>query len=257
MTFVKHVPHFKTIISTRWVFTKFRSVIGSLIHLARCTRPDISETISKLSTKRNNPTIKNWKTVLNVLKYLNKTKNFFLRFNDKDDNISNPTVVKTRVWISRMNMFYNKMKRYLKNLKKISKLTGKKEDNDKVNNIISLKNSIYQSGKEKLNKNNLRLLNENGKPEGFQNNVNIMDQQSELEIDALNDCVSVISLYEEDNDQNINDGLSVEMDEEGNFKDNIDVKSIDINASSYGEALEIITDKLLNRLDFRIFIIDI
>ena len=175
------------------------------------------------------------------------------------DNISNPTVVKTRLWISRMNMFYNKMKKYLKNLKKISKLTGKKEDNDRVNNIISLKNSIYQNAKENLSENNLKLLNENGKPEGFQNNVNIIDQQSELEIDALNDCVSVISLYEDDNNQNIdgkeiistgNDGLAVEIDDEGNFKNNIDVKSIDINASSYGEALEIITDKLLNRLDF-------
>ena len=68
--------------------TKFRSVIGSLIHLARCTRPDISETISKLSTKRNNPTIKDWKAVLNILKYLNKTKNFFLKFSDKDDIIA-------------------------------------------------------------------------------------------------------------------------------------------------------------------------
>ena len=65
--------------------TKYRSAIGSLIHLARCTRPDISETISKLSTKRNNPTIKDWKMLLNVFKYLNKTKNSYLRFDDKED----------------------------------------------------------------------------------------------------------------------------------------------------------------------------
>jgi len=68
--------------------TKYRSAIGSLIHLARCTRPDISETISKLSTKRNNPTIKDWKMLLNVFKYLNKTKNFYLRFDDKEDIIA-------------------------------------------------------------------------------------------------------------------------------------------------------------------------
>jgi len=68
--------------------TKFRLVIGSLIHLDRYIRPDIIETISKLSTKRNNPTIKDWKAVLNVLKYLNKSKNFFLKFNDKDDIIA-------------------------------------------------------------------------------------------------------------------------------------------------------------------------
>jgi len=65
--------------------TKYRSAIGSLIHLARCTRPDISETISKLSTKRNNPTMKDWKMLLNVLKYLKKTKNYYLKFNSKGD----------------------------------------------------------------------------------------------------------------------------------------------------------------------------
>jgi len=65
--------------------TKNRSAIGSLIHLARCTRPDISETISKLSTKRNNPTMKDWKMLLNVLKYLKKTKNYYLKFNSKGD----------------------------------------------------------------------------------------------------------------------------------------------------------------------------
>eukprot|EP00833_Pecoramyces_ruminatium_P016787 jgi/Orpsp1_1/1190819/evm.model.d7180000081403.1 len=64
---------------------KIGSAVGSLIHLARCTRPDISETISKLSTKRNNPTVKDWKMVQNVLKYLNKTRNYFLKFNDKED----------------------------------------------------------------------------------------------------------------------------------------------------------------------------
>ena len=68
--------------------SKYRSAIGSLIHLARCTRPDISETISNLSTKRNTPTVRDWKMVLNVLKYLNKTKNFFLKFDDKDDIIA-------------------------------------------------------------------------------------------------------------------------------------------------------------------------
>jgi len=57
--------------------TKYRSAIGSLIYLARCTRPNISETVSKLSTKRNNPTMKDWKMLLNVLKYLKKTKLFF------------------------------------------------------------------------------------------------------------------------------------------------------------------------------------
>ena len=39
--------------------TKYRSDIGSLIHLARCTKPDISETISKLSTERNHERLEN------------------------------------------------------------------------------------------------------------------------------------------------------------------------------------------------------
>ena len=39
--------------------TKYRSAIVSLIHLARCTKPDISETISKLSTERNHERLEN------------------------------------------------------------------------------------------------------------------------------------------------------------------------------------------------------
>ncbi|ORX41528.1 hypothetical protein BCR36DRAFT_467832 [Piromyces finnis] len=47
-----------------------------------------------------------------------------------------------------------------------------------------------------------------------------------------------------------NDGLAVEMDDNGNLGSSIDVKSIDVKASSYGEALELIIDKLLNRIDY-------
>ena len=68
--------------------TKYRSALGSLIHLARCTRPDISETISKLSTRKNNPTVRDWKMIINVLLYLNKTKNYFLKFNNKEDIVA-------------------------------------------------------------------------------------------------------------------------------------------------------------------------
>ncbi|OUM58335.1 hypothetical protein PIROE2DRAFT_16419 [Piromyces sp. E2] len=122
-----------------------------------------------------------------------------------------------------------------------------------------MKNSLYQAAKENLSSENFGSLSSNAQPEDFENTVDIQDQQSELEIDAINECVSVLSLYEEeskptnDNDNDvsgINDGISAEIDNDGNFSGSVDVKSIDVKASSYGEALEIITDKLLNRLDY-------
>ncbi|ORX38128.1 hypothetical protein BCR36DRAFT_311815 [Piromyces finnis] len=161
------------------------------------------------------------------------------------------------------------MKKYLKNLKKIAKYTRSKEDNEKINNVVLMKNSIYQSTKENLNNEDFIKLS-NGGTEKFENFLSINDQQSELEIEAINNYVSFLSLFDDNDDGNSNgngqsnendnnndnvvsannDGLAVEMDDNGNFGSSIDVKSIDVKASSYGEALELITDKLLNRIDY-------
>lgn len=68
--------------------TQFRSAISTLIHLSRCTRPDISFIVSHLSCKRNNPTKAEWKKVINIFRYLKGTKNYKLKFDNKCDTIA-------------------------------------------------------------------------------------------------------------------------------------------------------------------------
>jgi len=60
--------------------TTFKSAVGSLIYLSRCTRPDISYAIGKTARKAENPTMNDWKKVINILKYLNYTKNYKIEY---------------------------------------------------------------------------------------------------------------------------------------------------------------------------------
>ena len=60
--------------------TTYKSAIGSLIYLARCTRPDISFAVSKASRCVEHPTFSDWKMIKNILKYLNLTKNFKITY---------------------------------------------------------------------------------------------------------------------------------------------------------------------------------
>ena len=60
---------------------KYQSAIGSLNYLARSTRPDIAFATNLASRKSENPTITDWNKVLNILKYLNYTKNYILKYN--------------------------------------------------------------------------------------------------------------------------------------------------------------------------------
>ncbi|KAL2087987.1 hypothetical protein ACEWY4_016815 [Coilia grayii] len=52
---------------------KYREVVGSLIYLTSCTRPDMSYVVSKLSQYFSEPTEQQWTTVKHVLKYLKGT----------------------------------------------------------------------------------------------------------------------------------------------------------------------------------------
>jgi len=44
--------------------TKFKSAIGTLIYLAKCTRPDIAYAVNKAARKSENPTDSDWKSVV-------------------------------------------------------------------------------------------------------------------------------------------------------------------------------------------------
>ncbi|GBN42655.1 Retrovirus-related Pol polyprotein from transposon TNT 1-94 [Araneus ventricosus] len=56
------------------------SLIGSLVYLAICTRPDICHTVSYLSQLNENPGVPHWTAAKRVLKYLKVTKNCGLTF---------------------------------------------------------------------------------------------------------------------------------------------------------------------------------
>jgi len=56
--------------------TTYKSAIGSLIYLAKCTRPDISFAVGKAARNSEHPTISDWIKITNILKYLNTTKNY-------------------------------------------------------------------------------------------------------------------------------------------------------------------------------------
>ena len=60
--------------------TTYKSALGSLIYLAKCTRPDISFAVNKAAKNAENPTISDWNKVTNIFKYLNSTKNYKITY---------------------------------------------------------------------------------------------------------------------------------------------------------------------------------
>ena len=59
---------------------EYSKVIGSLMYLMSCTRPDIAYTISKLSRYTSNPNDDDWKIIIRVLRYLRYTRNYGLHY---------------------------------------------------------------------------------------------------------------------------------------------------------------------------------
>lgn len=60
--------------------SKYRKVVGSLIYMMLCTRPDLSYIITKLSQKLSNPTEGDWKRVNHVLRYIKHTLDYCLKY---------------------------------------------------------------------------------------------------------------------------------------------------------------------------------
>jgi hypothetical protein len=58
----------------------YRELVGSLIHLVNCTRPDLAFTVSVLSRFCSNPGQTHWEAALNCLKYLKGTWDWGLRY---------------------------------------------------------------------------------------------------------------------------------------------------------------------------------
>lgn len=58
----------------------FREVIGSLIYLVSCTRPDIAFAVHRLSQQLESPTIHHWTAVKRILRYLSGTKYYGIQY---------------------------------------------------------------------------------------------------------------------------------------------------------------------------------
>ncbi|GMF45370.1 unnamed protein product [Phytophthora fragariaefolia] len=57
----------------------FQSLVGSLLWIARCTRPDIAFAVHKVTRRTHAPTIADWKLAKRVLRYLAGTRSLKLR----------------------------------------------------------------------------------------------------------------------------------------------------------------------------------
>ena len=65
----------------------YREVVGSLLYLANCTRPDISYAVNVLSRHQIEPTIVEWNMTKRVLPYLSGTRNYGLSFRAESEGI--------------------------------------------------------------------------------------------------------------------------------------------------------------------------
>ena len=59
---------------------EYSRVIGSLMYLMSCTRPDIAYAVSKLSRYTSNPGSDHWKGITRVLRYLRYTRSYGLHY---------------------------------------------------------------------------------------------------------------------------------------------------------------------------------
>ncbi|KAE8998590.1 hypothetical protein PR002_g18698 [Phytophthora rubi] len=57
---------------------KFQSLVGSVMWVARCTRPDIAYTVHKASRRTHSPTMSDWKLGKRIARYLAGTKSLRL-----------------------------------------------------------------------------------------------------------------------------------------------------------------------------------
>ena len=62
----------------------YASVVGNLMYLQTCTRPDISFAVGMLGRYQSNPGINHWKAAKKVMIYLQGTKDYMLTFRRSD-----------------------------------------------------------------------------------------------------------------------------------------------------------------------------
>ena len=65
----------------------YASAIGSIMYAMLCTRPDVSFALSTTSRYQSDPGKSHWTVVKNILKYLRRTKDAFLLYGGKEDEL--------------------------------------------------------------------------------------------------------------------------------------------------------------------------
>jgi len=63
----------------------YASTVGSIMYAMTCTRPDVAFALSMVSRYQENPGRAHWIVVKNILKYLRRTKEWFLVLGGSDD----------------------------------------------------------------------------------------------------------------------------------------------------------------------------
>jgi hypothetical protein len=53
---------------------EYASVIGSMMYVMYCTKPDVAFAVNRLSRYTSSPSVEHWKAIARVLDYLKKTK---------------------------------------------------------------------------------------------------------------------------------------------------------------------------------------
>ncbi|KAL0282476.1 UNVERIFIED_CONTAM: Retrovirus-related Pol polyprotein from transposon TNT 1-94, partial [Sesamum angustifolium] len=59
---------------------EYSRIIGSLMYIINCTRPDIAYAVNKLSRFTSNPSKDHWKGLIRILRYLKYTSNYGLHY---------------------------------------------------------------------------------------------------------------------------------------------------------------------------------
>ena len=63
----------------------YASAVGSIMYAMTCTRPDVAFALSMVSRYQGNPGKAHWTAVNNILKYLQRTKDWVLTLGGSDD----------------------------------------------------------------------------------------------------------------------------------------------------------------------------
>ena len=75
----------KSLPSDEIIEKPYASLIGSLLYLSNCTRPDITFAVNRLSSFNSNPNEMHWKCAMRVLRYLKKTDYIGVNYNKSDN----------------------------------------------------------------------------------------------------------------------------------------------------------------------------